>query len=374
MRVGLLIYGDLDTLTGGYLYDRKLVAYLKERGDSVEIISLKWRYYGRHLLDNLSRTLLHRLAKAKLDVLIQDELNHPSLFAVNRWLKRRVDYRLITLVHLLRSSELRRAMARPLYRAVERRYFKSVDGAIFNSQTTREAVEQLTGRRIPGVVAYPGRDHLRHQTALAEVAARAAMGGPLRIAFVGNVLAGKGLDTLIEAMRRLPRGTCRLMAIGSLTMDAAYAERIRRQVASAGLTDHIELLGAVPNEEVPGYLNRNHVLAVPSRYEALGIAYLEAMGCGLPVIATTAGGAHEIVRHGEVGFLTKPGDEEMLAGYLRELDQDRGRLVEMSLAAHQRVAAHPTWDESFAVARDFLQSCLMKGGNPCWRTGNVDYA
>src|SRR5207237_771775 len=182
-------------------------------------------------------------------------------------------------VHLLRSSEAHSASALPFYRAVERRYFKSVDGAIFNSQTTREAVEQLTGRAIPGVVAYPGRDHLRHHLSLAEVAARAARRGPLRLIFVGNVLAGKGLDTLIEAMRRLPRGACRLMVIGSLTMDSAYTESIRRQLASAALSDDVEMLGAVPNEEIAGYLNRSHVLVVPSRYEALGIAYLEAMGC-----------------------------------------------------------------------------------------------
>jgi glycosyltransferase involved in cell wall biosynthesis len=196
----------------------------------------------------------------------------------------------------------------------------------------------------------------------------------LRIIFVGNVLAGKGLDTLIAAMSRLPRGACHLTALGSLTMDTAFAERIRRQVTSCGQSDYVTLVGAVPNEEVPDYLQRNHVLVVPSRYEALGIAYLEALGCGLPVIATTAGGAHEIVRHGEVGFLTEPGDAEMLAGYLHDLDEDRGRLVEMSLAAYQRIALHPTWDESFAAVRDFLQDRLVKGGNPGWRTRNVDYA
>src|SRR5436853_29765 len=108
--------------------------------DNVEIISLKWRHYGRHLMDNLSRSLLHQLQKAELDVLIQDELNHPSLFAMNRRLKRRVEYPLITLVHLLRSSESHSASAKSIYRAVERRYFRNIDGAIFNSQTTRRAV------------------------------------------------------------------------------------------------------------------------------------------------------------------------------------------------------------------------------------------
>ena len=78
MKLGFLIYGSLDTLSGGYLYDRKLVDFLRDRGDSVEIISLPWRNYAAHLSDNLYFRL-----PLKLDLLIQDELNHPSLLCAN---------------------------------------------------------------------------------------------------------------------------------------------------------------------------------------------------------------------------------------------------------------------------------------------------
>ena len=57
MRLGLLIYGSLDTLSGGYLYDRKLVEHLRRAGDSVEIISIPWRSYPAHLADNFSSRL-----------------------------------------------------------------------------------------------------------------------------------------------------------------------------------------------------------------------------------------------------------------------------------------------------------------------------
>ena len=52
MKIGLIIYGSLDTLSGGYLYDRKLVEYLRSQGDTGEIISLPWRNYPVHWLDN----------------------------------------------------------------------------------------------------------------------------------------------------------------------------------------------------------------------------------------------------------------------------------------------------------------------------------
>lgn len=359
MRVGLIIYGDLQTLTGGYIYDRRLVNYLRARGDQVEVISLAWRNYSRHLTDNLSRGLLRRLQQADFDVLIQDELNHPSLFLLNTRLKRRVYYPIVTLVHLLRSSESHPAWLRRVYEAVEREYFKTIAGAIFNCNTTRDAVNKLMGRDIPGVVAYPGSDHLHYETSLEEVAERARRPGPLRIIFLANVVPGKGLNTLIEALSKMAPGSWRLMVVGSLIMDRSYSNSIRDQIAHAGLSDYVDLVGAVPNDEIPGYLVKNHVLVVPSSYEALGIAYLEAMRCGLPVIATAAGGAHEIVSHGEVGFLTHPGDAGMLAQYLRQMNRERGQLLEMSLAAYKRVSTHPTWSQTFGRVRGFLQSLVI---------------
>jgi glycosyltransferase involved in cell wall biosynthesis len=358
MRVGLIIYGDLETLTGGYIYDRRLVNYLRAQGDQVEVISLAWRNYGRHLTDNLSRHLLRRLQEAKFDALIQDELNHPSLFLLNQWLKRRAYYPIVTLVHLLRSSESHPVWLKRVYEAVERKYLKTVAGAIFNCNTTRDAVKQLIGRDIPGVVAYPGRDHLHYGISLDDVAERARRPGPLRIIFLANVIPGKGLHTLIEALNQMTHGSWRLMVVGSLTMDSSYSDSIRNQIIRTGLSDYIDLVGAARNDEIPAYLVKNHVLVVPSSYEALGIVYLEAMGCGLPVIATAAGGAREIVSHGEVGFLTPPGDADMLAQYLRQINQERGRLLEMSLAAYKRISTHPTWDQSFGRIRDFLQSLI----------------
>jgi hypothetical protein len=69
MKLGLLIYGSLETLSGGYLYDRKLVEHLRTQGDTVEIISLPWRNYAAHLTDNFRFRL-----PPHLDLLIQDEL------------------------------------------------------------------------------------------------------------------------------------------------------------------------------------------------------------------------------------------------------------------------------------------------------------
>lgn len=365
LRVGLVIYGRLETLTGGYLYDRKLLEHLAARGETTEVVSLPERGYLRHLLDNFSPALARRLAGGGFDVLLQDELNHPSLWLLNRRLRRRARCPIVTLVHLLRSSEPRRAGTRRLTAAIERRYFATVDGAIYNSRATREAVHALAGRPVPGIVAYPGGDHLDAALdgalggePLAERAAR----GPLRVLSVANVVPGKGLDVLVEALLRLPPGGWRLTVAGSLTRDAAWAAELRRRIERAGVADAVELLGAVPGEGIPALLAASHVMAVPSRYEALGIAYLEAMRFGLPVVATAAGGAREVVSHGETGFLVAPGDVEALARHLRALAADRELLARLGAAARRRMESHPSWEESFERVRAYLRALPAASG------------
>src|SRR5437879_9850655 len=127
MRVGLMIYGSLDALTGGYLYDRRLAEHLSAHGDDVEVISLPWRNYARHLSDNVSPSLLRRLETARLDVLVQDELNHPSLVMTNRRLRKRATYPIVTVVHVLRSDEYGKSPLQRVYASTERRYLESVD-------------------------------------------------------------------------------------------------------------------------------------------------------------------------------------------------------------------------------------------------------
>jgi glycosyltransferase involved in cell wall biosynthesis len=139
-------------------------------------------------------------------------------------------------------------------------------------------------------------------------------------------------------------------------MDPAYASGVCRQIEQSGLRDRIRLLGSCPNAAVATHLTQHHVLAVPSQYEAFGIAYLEALGSGLPIIASTAGAAHELVTHGEHGFLVAPGDAGTLAQHLHTWHRDRSGLRQMSLAAYRRAQQHPTWAESAERVRGLLQN------------------
>ena len=355
MHIGLLIYGSLDTLTGGYLYDKLLCQELEALGDQVTLYSLPWRSYGRHLTDNLSRDLYHTLRQAQLDLLIQDELNHPSVVGLNYLLRRRVDYPIVSLIHLLRYTEPRPAWQNWGYRQIERLYLRSVQGFIYNSQDSRQLVTGLVGSR-PGVVGYPGKDHLQTAVSPRHIIRRAHQAGPLRLIYVGNVVQRKGLDLLLAALAPLPRSQWRLTVIGSLDMEPAYANGLQTQANKQGYGRNIRWLGQLPNAEVAPYLQAAHLFVMPSRYEGFGIVYMEALGAGLPVLATTAGAASEMVRSGVNGYLVDINQPAELTRHIQTLHHDRGRLARLGLGAYRRYQKHPTWHETAVTIRTFLQT------------------
>ena len=360
MNIGFLIYGSLDTVSGGYLYDRKLVEYLREQGDTVEIISLPWRNYAAHLTDNFRFRVWSQPARwqifreqaprlQNLDILIQDELNHPSLIGANRG---RHPYPVVSLVHHLRCSELRPQWQNDLYRMVEQKYLQSVDGFIFNSKTTKGVVNGLIGNSKPSVLAYPPTDRFGEVISEGDIRER-AKSDKLRILFLGNVIYRKGLHTLLEAVKR-QKSNVRVDVVGGLGAEPKYAEEMQRFVMVNGLSSMVKFHGALDNQPLIEMYRQAHVMVVPSSYEGFGIVYLEGMGFGLPAIGTSAGAASEVISHGEDGYLINPDGADMLAKYLDELNSNRELLLKLSLNAVKRYQAQPKWNETAKSIREFL--------------------
>jgi glycosyltransferase involved in cell wall biosynthesis len=354
VRIGLIIYGSLDTLSGGYLYDRRLVEYLRAQGDQVEILSQPWQSYPRHLAHNLSNRLVDQAARLDLDLLLEDELNHPSLFLLNRRLRTRLNIPILSIVHHLRSSEKHPGLALRLYRLVERAYLRSVDRFIFNSQTTHNAVEALLGRPAPGTVAYPGGDRFGECLSEAAICLRARRTGPLRLLFVGNVIPRKDLKTLILAMGRLEEQSCILHVVGRRDVDPSYARWMDDLIEELDLKERVIYRGPLSDDQLRDAWKRSDLLVVPSQYEGFGIVYLEAFAFGLPAIATTSGAAREIITPGETGYRIPPGDDATLAAHLQSLSADRNELERLSLNARRKFAGFPTWEDTGKKIRAFL--------------------
>lgn len=348
MKICFVIYGSLDIVSGGYLYDRKLVEYLRAQGDDVEIISLPWRNYAAHLTDNLR----FRLPRG-FDLIIQDELNHPSLLFANRHPHH---YPVISLVHHLRCSELRPKWQNDFYRVIEKKYLQSVDGYIFNSKTTKRVVEELENGK-PSIIAYPPTDRFWDKSISEEEIRARAKSDKLRILFLGNIIYRKGLHTLLQAISHQQLAVS-VDVVGGLTAEPRYAYEMQRYVLTHGMTSSVRFHGALDNEPLIEMHKQAHVMVVPSSYEGFGIIYLEGMGFGLPTIGTSAGAASEIITHGEDGYLIQPDHVIALADHIRELERDRDMLIRISLNAVKRYKSQPRWEETARKIREFLYQSI----------------
>lgn len=353
MRVGLVISGSLDTLAGSHLYERQLVKYLRGCGDDVEVFSRPARAYARQLVDNVATGWQQNIEAAPLDVLLQAEASHPALLRLNRRLRGRVSYPIVSIVDRLRCY----GTDSPVYGWIERRYLTSVAGFICTSETMRRAVgEALHGARAElarSLVAYPGGDPFDSLITPHLIQQRAHEVGPLRLVFVGEAIKRQGLLVLLEALLQLPAGTCQLVVVGDTNVDASYTRVVYHLLTVTHLAG-VTLVGEVSEAELAALLARSHVLVVPSENEGFGTAYLAGMGCGLPAIGTTSGAAHEIITDGVNGYLVPPNDPAAVAERLRGLAAARSKLADMGLAAHERFLAQPGWKHSMAQVRQAL--------------------
>ena len=358
MRVGFLLSGSLDSLTGGYIYDRQLVEHLRSHGHQVEIFNISGNSYFNRLLQSPRVWLSDELKNFSPNVLLEDELDHPALILFNRRLKSRCNFPVISIVHNLHCCELRAPWQNRIYRHFEKHYLAGVDGFIFNSYTTRHAVESLLNSVRPCVVAFPCGDRLPNAILESEIIDRALTPGPLRILFLGNVLRNKGLHVLLDALDRIPGNSFFLTVVGSLNMEKSYVRDIKSRIQKYNLNSRVAVTGPLNNQELTNIIKQSHVMSVPSFYEGYGIAYLEGMGFGLPAIGTHAGAASEIITHGWNGFLIHSGDSLALSGYLLDLHRNREKLVSMSLNALHRFSLHPTWKMTCGKIQDFLLSMI----------------
>jgi glycosyltransferase involved in cell wall biosynthesis len=155
----------------------------------------------------------------------------------------------------------------------------------------------------------------------------------ITVGAIARLVPLKGLRYLIEAVRLLRDRNIDLEIAGAGPEESALRDIAQR----FGLAPRIRFLGWVQPTTI---LPRWDVFAMPSLEEAFGIAALEAMAAGLPVVATNVGGLPELIRHGETGFLVPPRNAFLLALHLEQLLVDPSMRVRMGSAARRRAGDH----------------------------------
>ena len=311
------------------------------------------------MLDNFSPGLRFDLAEGPYDILLQDELNHPSLFLANRSLKRNASLPKVAIVHQVSCRQPRNRLLNRIYQAVEKRYLESVDAMIFNSDTTRRTVASLISDKCPSIVAYPAGDRLGQLPSIDLIESRTYEGGPLRLIYVGNMLPHKGLLPLILALSNLAPDIWHLTVVGSLTMDDQYVRKIKRLMGKKNLNRKIDIAGPKDGNELAGLLAQSHVFVMPYSHEGFGMAYLEAMAFALPVVGSSNGALREFVIPAHNGFLIEPDNFKSVNTCIHALHHDRQRLYKMSKAAFQTYKGRPRWRDTMDSIHRFLSDLTV---------------
>lgn len=175
----------------------------------------------------------------------------------------------------------------------------------------------------------------------------AASPRPRRIVSVGRLVPRKGFEDLITALQMVPDAA--LVIAGGppaikLRSDPE-AQRLLAHAEALGVRDRVKLAGQVARQDMPDLLRSAEVVACVPWYEPFGIVPLEAMACGLPVVASAVGGLLDTVVDGFTGKLVPPRDPKRLAKELRTLLADGSRRHVYGTAGADRVLACYTWDE-----------------------------
>ncbi len=359
--LALLVPGDLETQTGGYIYDRRVVEGLAHLGWQVRVHSLDSSFplptaaaltHARSVLAGIPDgciVVIDGLALGGLSTLLEPEATR---------------LRLVALIHhpVAMETGLDADTARIL-RDMERASLRFMRRVVVTSPWTSRKLGDsgvATDRIrvvVPGVDVVSGRTG--QQEARTNPLNRDEAGVPsLNLLSVATLTPRKGHDVLFDALAELGDKPWHLYCAGSMTRDPGTADRLRRQIDRLGLGLRISLLGEVDRSELDRLYACSDLFVLASHLEGYGMALAEAIACGLPVVSTLAGAIPETVP-GNAGVLVPPGDVRVLAEALAKLMDDPdalGRLASNALAARNQL---PTWSHAsglFAAAIEDLVS------------------
>jgi glycosyltransferase involved in cell wall biosynthesis len=349
---------------GAELHLREIFTRLVGRGHSVDLLCSSWGQAPRRVnLDGIdvhrvgNRTtypfLVRRYFESHLrandyDVVIED-LNKVPLYTPMWGVPK-----LVALVHHLFGATVFREAPAPLAAAVwlSERALGALYRKVPFQAVSVSTADDLVKRGIPRGsirVIYNGVDSSRLTPNPLERSDK-----PLFV-YLGRLKKYKRVDVVINAFAELnvPEATLEIAGTGD------YRASLEGLVNSLGLTDRVQFLGFVPEDQKVHLLRRAWASTLASPKEGWGISNLEAAACGTPVVAANSPGIRESVVDGETGFLVPPDDPSAMAAAMRGIVESRD-LVNVLGVAGRRFAENFTWDRAANDTLSHLQEVIAK--------------
>ena len=342
--------GTLETPTGGYVYNRRMIDGLVGQGWSIDVrmLDTSFPHPTPAALAHAARILA--VMPAGTPVLV-DGLAFGAMPDIIECEAARL--RIAALVHLPLAADLtRHADTAAQLAASERRALRAAALVIVTGKASLSllAEYQVAAEKIvlvePGTARVPIR--------------RRARGARVMLLSVATLHPGKGHEILLEALAPLNRFDWHLLCAGSLTRHPDTTARVRAAMARLGLDERVSLVGALDESRLSRCYDRADVFVLATLQETYGMAVAEALAHGLPIVATTTGAIPEMVGE-EAGLLVPPGDSAALSDALRRIIGDaalRNRLMDGTERARNRL---PTWDQASRHMADALERLVTHG-------------
>ncbi len=338
MHASLIVPAPFDTVSGGYGYDRRIVAGLRDAGHTADVIALPGSYpvADETALDSACQAW-DRIGPDTRPII--DGLALPAFAGLDDALGARGA---TGLIHHPASLEtgLDDTTRSALF-ATEKRLFNRLRRLIVTSETTADTLATEFG--VP-------REHLHVVVPGTDDAPRClGSGGPTcQILSIGTLVSRKGHDLLLRALARLFDLDWHLTIVGSPLRDPVHAHGLQALADELNIAQRVTFAGEVVNGALEALWQRTDLFALATRYEGYGMAIAEALKRGIPVAVTAGGAAGALVASG-AGVVCPLDDRDQLSKSLRRIIFSQTLRKEMAEGAWQSGQALPSWRDQAAL-------------------------
>jgi glycosyltransferase involved in cell wall biosynthesis len=332
-----LLPGDPQTLTGGYIYDRRIAEGLVNLGWRVAVHSLDASFpFPTPLALTEARTLLESIPTGRIvviDGLALGSMPEPLADHADR-------LRLMALIHHPLACETGlSSVEQQKLKDSEQRSLSAVRGVFVNSHWTKQKVAGY-GVDLERIhVVPPGTD----PAPLAGGSGSAS----LQLLCVATLTPRKGHADLFDALAQLRDRSWYLRCVGSLTRNVDTVSALRKQITQLDLTDRVELLGEVTADALAHCYETADLFVLASYLEGYGMVHSEALSRGLPLVCTSAGAVPETVE-ANAALLVPEGNVAGLVCALTKVMDDRSLLSDLASGARIARDNLPSWDQAAA--------------------------
>lgn len=347
-RLAFAVPGDLATPTGGYAYDRRMIAELRELGWQVDVIGLGDGFpRPSGATKSAARDTIAGLPRGC--PVVVDGLAFGVLPEAANELRERNP--LIALVHhpLALETGVPEAEAQALHKSESEALAASHAVIAVSASTANILIEDYDVPPELVTIAHPGTDRAPM--------APGSKDGIVRLVSVGAVVQRKGFDVLIAALSELSDLPWRLSIAGDRTRDEKAVAELDEAILHHRLADRVELLGALSPEKLEAVYGNADLFVLASRFEGYGMAYAEAIAHGLPVIGTTAGAIPDTVPP-SAGVLVEPNDVKALVRTLRMLIENPKERQWFADGARAAAKELPTWQDSAKIFAEAIEALV----------------